>query len=108
MSYWKGTHWVDDESTPASRPQSRSTNWIATLLMILGLVVLMAPMSFIAAASHHGASSGCRVDPGSADVGETYVVSAWGIPTGTAINLWVSADGVTTGSPLGGTPDGTF
>ncbi len=108
MSYWKGTHWVEDAPTPITRERSRSASWIATVVMILGLIALMTPLSFIAAASHHSAPSGCAVDPSSADVGETYVVSAWGIPTGTAVNLWVSADGVTSGSPLGSTPDGTF
>jgi hypothetical protein len=51
----------------------------------------------------------CSVDPASVDVGQTYVVSASGLPTETAINLWVTdSDGVTAGSPLGSTPDGTF
>jgi hypothetical protein len=70
-------------------------------------VVLGAQASF--AASHsHKADPGCST-PLTAQVNETYVVSAWGIPTDTAVNLWVTApDGTTTGSPLGGTPDGTF
>jgi hypothetical protein len=108
MSYWNGTHWLQEEETRAPRPPSHSANWIATLLMALGLAALMAPMSFIAAASHNAGASGCSVSPSSADVGETYVVSAWGVPTGSAVNLWVTVDGVTTGSPLGSTPDGTF
>ena len=108
MSYWNGTHWVREEPTPAPRRGSRRANWVATSLMAIGLVAVMVPASFIAAASHHDVASGCSVSTASADVGETYMVSAWGIPTGTAINLWVTEDGVTTGSPLGSTPDGTF
>ena len=108
MAYWKGTHWVHEEPAQAPRAASgRAKNWFATAVMAIGLMALIAPMSIIAAASHK-TPSGCSVNPASADVGETYVVSAWGIPTGTAVNLWVSADGVTTGSPLGSTPDGTF
>jgi hypothetical protein len=108
MSFWNGTHWVSENPTPGPRRESHGANWLATVLMAIGLAALMAPMSFIAAASHHATASGCSVSPSSADVGETYMVSAWGIPTGTAVNLWVTEDGVTTGSPLGSTPDGNF
>jgi hypothetical protein len=71
-------------------------------------VVLGAQAGF--AASHsHKADPGCRISPSTAQVNETYVVSAYGIPTDTAVNLWVTApDATTTGSPLGSTPDGTF
>jgi hypothetical protein len=74
--------------------------------MILGLAAIMAPLQVILAARPH--SSGCAVNPAIADVGETYVVSAWGLSTRTAINLWVTENGVTKGEPLGGTTDGTF
>ena len=50
----------------------------------------------------------CSVSPSSSTLGATYVVSASGIPTGTAINLWVTDATGTVGSPLGSTPDGTF
>jgi hypothetical protein len=108
MSYWNGTHWVREGPTPPPRQRSGRANWVATSLMAIGLVALIIPASFIAAASPHTAASGCSVSTGSADVGEVYMVSAWGIPTGTAVNLWVTENGVTTGSPLGSTPDGTF
>lgn len=51
----------------------------------------------------------CSISPNPAAVGATYLVSVSGLPTGTAINLWITApDGTKTGSPLGSTPDGTF
>ena len=51
----------------------------------------------------------CSVSSTSVAVGDWYVVSASGLPTGVAINLWVTdGNGNTTGSPLGSTPDGTF
>ena len=54
-------------------------------------------------------NSSCSVNPSSAAVDQTYVVSASGLPTDTAVNLWVTdPSGVTNGSPLGSTPDGTF
>ncbi len=37
------------------------------------------------------------------------MVTATGLPTMSAVNLWVTdPSGSTTGSPLGSTPDGTF
>jgi len=51
----------------------------------------------------------CAITPSSAVVGQIYLVGAGGLPTATAINLWVTdPSGATTGSPLGSTPDGTF
>jgi hypothetical protein len=51
----------------------------------------------------------CSINPNPASVGSAYVVSVSGLPTDTAINLWVTdPSGNTVGSPLGSTPDGTF
>jgi hypothetical protein len=108
MSFWNGTHWVEETPAPPAPRPSRAANWAATAAMTIGLAAILAPLQLIAAASHHSNNSGCAVSTASADVGEVYVVSAWGIPTGTAVNLWVTENGVTTGSPLGSTPDGTF
>jgi hypothetical protein len=54
-------------------------------------------------------TSSCSVNPSSVAVGDWYLVSASGLPTDTAINLWVTdPSGSTVGSPLGSAPDGTF
>jgi hypothetical protein len=74
--------------------------------MMLGLAAIVAPLGLVGAA--RPAAAGCAVSPVTADVGETYVVSAWGLPTNSAINIWVTEGGVTIGRPLGGTSDGTF
>jgi hypothetical protein len=108
MSYWDGTRWVQEEAAPSAPRPSRAANWAATAAMVVGLATVIAPLQLITAASHHGTNSGCAVSPSSADVGEAYVVSAWGLSTRTAINLWVTENGVTTGTPIGGTTDGTF
>jgi len=51
----------------------------------------------------------CSVNPNPVSVGQTYVVSASGLPLDTALNLWVTdPSGKTWGSPLGSTPDGSF
>ena len=108
MSTWDGYRWVAEQAAPPAPRPSRAANWAATAAMVIGLAAVFAPLQLIAAASHHSSDSGCSVSPASAAVGDVYVVSAWGIPTGTAVNLWVTQNGVTTGSPLGSTPDGTF
>ena len=78
----------------------------AVVAAAMTAVPMVAVSSF--AASHKSGSS-CAISPNPAAVDATYVVSATGLPTGTAVNLWVtSPDGSTTGSPLGSTPDGTF
>jgi hypothetical protein len=76
--------------------------------MVAALGVLVVPSTSFAG---RGAKQDppCSVSANPALVGESYVVSASGIPTGTAVNLWVTdPNGVTVGSPLGNTPDGTF
>lgn len=106
MSFWDGTRWVQAEHTAAPTGSPRA-KWAATLVMVIGLVALLVPFSSIAAASHKS-DPGCTVSPSVVGVSERYTVSAWGLPTRTAINLWVTENGVTTGSPLGGTSDGTM
>ena len=82
---------------------------IALVVTTLALMASMAQVALAAPNSHHKADPACTISPNPAAVGATYVVSATGIPTDTAINLWVTDPaGTVTGSPLGSTPDGTF
>ena len=78
----------------------------------LGLVAAASAALFAhpaLAATHQKSDPPCVINPSPAPVGSPYTVSASGLPTGTAINLWVTTPaGVTSGSPLGSTPDGTF
>jgi hypothetical protein len=61
------------------------------------------------ASAHQKTDPPCTINPNPAAVGSTYVVSASGLPTGSAVNLWITTpNGTTTGSPLGSTPDGKF
>ncbi len=76
------------------------------ILLAVAFVVVGMPSAF---ASNRHVDPPCTINPSSAAIGATYVVSATGLPIGTAINLWVTTpDGTTSGSPLGSTPDGTF
>jgi hypothetical protein len=51
----------------------------------------------------------CSISPSPAAVGETYVVSVSGLPTGVPINLWITdPSGSTSGYPLASTGDGSF
>lgn len=49
MSYWNGSHWV--EETPASRPRppSRLATWAATGLMVIGFGAVAMPLQLTAA-----------------------------------------------------------
>lgn len=86
------------------------------LKQIIPVAVLAAVAAFFlvapafAAKGGHNADPPCTISTGStAAVGQMYVVSMSGLPTGTAVNLWVTGpNGNTAGSPLGSTPDGTF
>ena len=104
MSFWNGQRWVA-EARPHPESSSVAT-WLATALLILGLAAILAPTALVGAA--RPTSAGCTVSTSSAPVGAPYVVSAWGLPTNSAVNIWVTEGGVTTGRPLGGTADGTF
>jgi hypothetical protein len=106
MSFWNGTELVTEEHAPNPKRTHFSVR-SATLVSAIALAALIMPFNTVAAASHK-ADPGCSVSPSSAALGETYVINAWGLSTKTAINLWTTVDGVTTGEPLGGTTTGTF
>jgi hypothetical protein len=108
MSYWDGIAWTTGGAAATPRRESQATRWGATAVMLLAAGLLILPFGAASAASHNAVGSGCSVNPSSADVGETYLVDAWGLSTRTAINLWVTENGVTAGEPLGGTTTGTF
>jgi len=79
---------------------------VAVIAVVAG--VLLTTSAF-AARGGHAADPSCSISPQTADVGEVYVVSVSGLPTSTAINLWVTdPNGNTSGSPLGSAPTGTF
>lgn len=89
---------------------------LATVVTVLA-VAIAAPAFAGKGGSGHGGGGGsptqsdpsCSVSPGSVAVGDWYVVSASGLPTDTAVNLWVTdPSGSTVGRPLGSAPDGTF
>lgn len=109
MSYWDGNRWASD-SVEHPAPAHRA-GWPATIVMVVGLVALAIPMQFVSAGSRGHARAGdpaCSTSASSVSVGETFWLSAAGLPTDSAINLWVTDSRGTSGSPLGGTPDGTF
>jgi hypothetical protein len=79
------------------------------ILTVTTAAMLCAGMATGAQAASHKSDPTCSISPNPAAVGQTYVVSATGLPTSTAVNLWVTdPKGNTAGSPLGSTGDGTF
>jgi hypothetical protein len=81
MSFWDGTHWVDEKAaTPVRRP-SRLTNWAATAVMMIGIAAIATPLQFTAAASRHRSDPPCTITPSPAAVGSAVTLSATGLPT---------------------------
>jgi hypothetical protein len=78
----------------------------AGVLLALGAIVAQADPHN--GGGPHKSDPTCSISPSPADVGAIYVVSVTGIPTDTAINIWVTDSTGTVGRPLGSTPDGTF
>jgi hypothetical protein len=83
----------------------------------LVLMSLVAVIAAFAAGPSFGSSGKsarhsdppCSINPNPVSVDQTYVVSVSGLPTDTAINLWVTdPSGNTVGSPLGSAPTGSF
>ena len=98
---------------PTASPRVRAPRRASVIAVAVTMVAAASMAAAAPALAGKGGptsrTSGCSINPGAAAVGATYVVSVSGLPTGTAINLWVTApDGTTTGSPLGSTPDGSF
>ena len=109
MSYWNGSRWASDEVAPSAGP--KRANWPATVVMIVGLIALALPFQLVAAGGKGHGKYGdppCTTSATAVTVGETFWLNVDGLPTGTAINLWVTDSRGTSGSPLGGTPDGSF
>jgi hypothetical protein len=75
------------------------------IIATVAAVLLVAPA--VAAKGGHATDPPCSVSASSVAVGESFVVSASGLPTDSAINFWVTdPNGHTVGTPLGSTPDG--
>jgi len=79
-------------------------------LVSLTVAAVVATTAFAAKpSSSRKADPPCSINPSPVAVGQSYLLSASGLPTGTPVNLWVTdPSGHTSGSPLGGTGDGTF
>jgi hypothetical protein len=107
MSYWNGIEW-EPQAAPSAAPSSRHSkarDWIATAVMIIGLVALLIPFGMAGAGRR---DADCSISSARAEVGEEFWIDAWGLPTGTAINIWVTDRSGTVGRPLGSTSDGRF
>jgi hypothetical protein len=77
--------------------------------MKIVLLIILLPFVFAAGANAAKTNASCSISPNPVGVEQTYIVSATGLPINVPINLYVTdPNGTTTGSPLGGTGDGTF
>ena len=84
MSYWDGTKWLPDRpAAPAKKaPRSRSRDWLATIIMLAGIVVLVFPGMPIQAAGPKLDASPSAVRPG-----DVVRVSGRGFPARATIQL---------------------
>jgi len=91
MTFWDGSHWVDETPTP-TKP-SRLHNWAATGLMVLSLAAIAVPLQLVAAASHkHDPGVAVACDPAPCAVGGSITVTGWGYTPssgGQQVILWV-------------------
>ena len=73
--------------------------------------VLAATLLVVAATGAHAARTGsngkCWADPGTVEMGQSYVLRATGLPTDKALNVWISDANGTVGYPFGMSHDGT-
>ncbi len=87
---------------------------LATVVTVLAVAVAAPALADKGGNGHGGGGGGGNqaatatcVSPSSVSVGDSFVVSASGLPTDSAINFWVTdPSGNTVGTPLGSTPDG--
>jgi hypothetical protein len=70
--------------------------------------MLYGGLATVAHAAPRKADPPCSINPSSVVVGQSYTVSASGLPTMTPLNLFVTNALGTTGTPLGSSTTGTF
>ncbi len=58
MSFWDGTRWVTTTEATPRRARSRLTDWVATAVMVIGLVALLLPLSSMLARSSYSPTLG--------------------------------------------------
>ena len=97
MSFWDGTRWVDTTTRPTRSRTPKAgrrpvRDWIATLLMLVGLAVLIVPSDQSQAASPQLVAS-----PNVAELGTVVAITGRGFAAHEYVQLgW---DGITEGMP---------
>jgi len=83
----------------------RIANLCSLGLVLLLAIAVLATAAFARTPKHNPS---CTIIPDPAEPG-AYVMRVSGLPTATALNVWITdPDGNIAGAPLGTTPDGTF
>jgi len=84
MSFWDGTRWLPSPppSPARKRQHSRATDWLATIVMLVGLAVLLFP-------GNPSAAAGPRLNasPSVARPGDLVRISGTGFPAYTTVRL---------------------
>jgi hypothetical protein len=78
------------------------------LVTMMGAILTIAIAFGVAQASGRSPDGRCWTDPGAANVGQTVEIWADGLPTKTALNVFVTDAHGTYGWPVGVQPSGTL
>jgi hypothetical protein len=95
MSYWNGAEW-QPETVADSETKPDRAKWPATILMIIGLVAMMLPLQFVAAANTSSGpalstscATACRAGSSLTVRGQGFIPSSGG----QQVFLWVEYPG---------------
>jgi len=106
MSFWDGTGWVSQSDASPARPvkqRTRARDWLATAVMIIGLVAMMIPLSSMAARNRYTGT--LTATPDVLHSGDYFDVRGCGYDTDLG-NVVIGFTGGSWGSPLD--DDGCF
>jgi hypothetical protein len=106
MWFWDGTHWVDERDGRAPieprSERSKRADWVATAIMVLGLVALIVPIAGTSAASRkHDPTLTASCGASACTVGGSLTISGAGYTPsagGQQVFLWVGYPGDYCGS----------
>ena len=95
MSYWNGIEW-ESEAIVHSDPEPDRAKWPATIVMIIGMLVLMLPLQLVAAAGSRSAPDLSTSCGSTCRAGSSLTVRGHGFTPSTGgqqVFLWVEYPG---------------
>ena len=82
---------------------------LATAALVLSLALVPGALAGKHSSGGSGSGSGCSITPGQVALDENWTVSAWGLPTGSTVNMIITfPDGATSAGPITVASGGTY